>query len=72
MDNLQQKATMLHPLATLSANRGQLEEAMLLYAEAIKLEERTGNWEGKAASLHQLAGVKAKQGYARVEWGGLD
>jgi hypothetical protein len=43
MDNLQQKATMLHPLATLSANRGQLEEAIPFSIQQVTISI-TSSW----------------------------
>jgi tetratricopeptide (TPR) repeat protein len=44
------------------ANQGQVEEAIDLYKQSLELNDRIGNMQGKAATLHQMAIIYANQG----------
>ena len=46
----------------LKAQRGDVDEAINLYQQSLELNERIGDVQGKATSLHQLAGIYAQQG----------
>ena len=57
-----EKATIVHNLAGIYANQGEVEKAIAFYQQSLELLEKIGNVQGKAASLHQLAGIYANQG----------
>jgi tetratricopeptide (TPR) repeat protein/CHAT domain-containing protein len=59
---LREKATIIHNLAIIYANQGQVEQAISLYEQSLQLEEQIGNVQGKAATLHGLASIYANQG----------
>nr|WP_242018513.1 tetratricopeptide repeat protein [Pseudanabaena sp. FACHB-1998] len=58
----EEKATILHNLATVKAKQGQVEEALDLYTQAKEIYKGTGNTGFKAATLHQMAVIYAQQG----------
>ena len=57
-----EKASIIHNLAIIYANQGEVARAIELYQESLQLKEKIGDVQGKAASLHQLAGIYANQG----------
>ncbi|WP_293122346.1 tetratricopeptide repeat protein [Microcoleus sp. bin38.metabat.b11b12b14.051] len=56
------KAAIIHNLAGIYANQGDVEEAIALYQQSLELDEKIGDVQGKAASLHQLAIIYADRG----------
>ncbi|WP_242054606.1 lipopolysaccharide assembly protein LapB [Nostoc sp. FACHB-190] len=56
------KAIVLHELAILYANKGDVDQAIALYNQVLEIDESIGNVQGKAATLHQLAGIYANKG----------
>jgi len=65
--NVQGKAATLHQLGILSANRGEVEQAISLYQQSLEIKERIGDVQGKAATLCWLGHLAAQQGeYARA------
>ncbi len=56
------KAAILHNLAGIYVNQGEVAKAITFYEECLELDEKIGNLPGKAATLHQLAGIYARQG----------
>jgi tetratricopeptide (TPR) repeat protein len=46
------KAATLHQLAGIYANQGEVAKAIAFYEESLELEEKIGNVQGKAATLH--------------------
>lgn len=50
-----QVAGLLHNLATVYQNRGELAEAHRLYDESLGIKKRLGNQRGLSVTLHQLA-----------------
>ena len=57
-----EKAAIIHNLAIVKANQGQVTEAIALYQQSLELKESIGNVQGKAATLHEIARIKANQG----------
>ena len=57
-----EKASIIHNLAIIYANQGEVARAIELYQESLQLKEKIGDVQGKAASLHQLARIDANQG----------
>ena len=55
-------SAILHNMAGVLAQQGEIARAMKLWEESLELEEQIGNVQGKAATLHQMAGVLAQQG----------
>jgi|GEM_PF-541271 len=55
-------STNLHNLAVTLTNKGELNEAMRLYQEALKIMEGLGDLKGKSATLHQMANVYVTRG----------
>ena len=49
-------------LAGLCVTRGDLDRALALYQDSLKLKEQVGDIQGKAASLHQMAQVYLTRG----------
>ncbi|WP_420832803.1 tetratricopeptide repeat protein [Nostoc edaphicum] len=45
-----------------TANKGEVDEAIALYNQSLEITERIGNVQGKAETLHQLAGIYANKG----------
>ncbi len=58
----QGKAAILHQLAGLKTQQGDVEGAITFYQQSLEIEERIGNAQDKATTLHQLADLKAQQG----------
>ncbi|MEC4895805.1 MAG: CHAT domain-containing protein, partial [Oscillatoria sp. PMC 1051.18] len=57
-----EKASIIHNLATLKVDTGEIEAAIALYQESLTLTEQIGNVQGKAVTLHNLAILKANRG----------
>ena len=57
-----EKASILHNLAGIYANQGEIAKAIALYQKSLELQEKIGNVRGKAATLHALAIIYANQG----------
>ncbi|WP_445636383.1 hypothetical protein NSTC745_01275 [Nostoc sp. DSM 114161] len=57
-----QKAGIIHNLAIIYANKGEVDEAIALYNQSLEINERISNVQGKAATLHQLAILHANKG----------
>ena len=57
-----ERAAMIHNLANLKADQGDVKDAITLYQESLAIKEQIGNVQGKAATLHELARLKANQG----------
>ncbi|HEY9850657.1 MAG TPA: tetratricopeptide repeat protein [Leptolyngbyaceae cyanobacterium] len=57
-----EKAAIIHNLAGIYANTGDIDNAIAFYQQSLELKERIGNVQGKAATLHQLAGIYANTG----------
>ncbi|MEG5037948.1 tetratricopeptide repeat protein, partial [Microcoleus sp. B3-C5] len=56
------KAGILHNLAGIYANQGDVAGALALYEQSLELWEKIGAVRGKAGSLHELAIIYANQG----------
>ncbi|MCC3541476.1 MAG: tetratricopeptide repeat protein [Microcoleus sp. PH2017_22_RUC_O_B] len=56
------KANILHELAIVERNLGEIEKAITLEQQAMEIFERIGDIKMKAATLHQLAGIYADRG----------
>ncbi|BAT53298.1 TPR repeat-containing protein [Nostoc sp. NIES-3756] len=61
-DDLREKAAILHQMAGLKAQQGDITGALTLYQQSLDIEDSINNVQGKAATLHQMAGLKAQQG----------
>ncbi|NJK54346.1 MAG: tetratricopeptide repeat protein [Leptolyngbyaceae cyanobacterium SU_3_3] len=61
-DEQSEKAAIIHNLAIIYAQQGQVEQAIALYQQSLEIKESIGNVQGKAATLHQMAGIYAQQG----------
>ena len=59
---LGERATILHNMAGVIAQQGDIERAMKLWEQSLKLKEQIGDVQGKAATLANMAGVIAQQG----------
>jgi len=57
-----EKATIIHNLAILKADQGDINQALVLYQQSLELDERIGYVPGKAATLHCLAVIYDNQG----------
>ncbi len=57
-----EKAAIMHNVAGIYANQGQVNEAITLYQQSLALQEQIGNVQGKAATLHCMAIIYANQG----------
>jgi len=57
-----QKATTLHCLGMLKANRGEIEEAIALYQQSLAITEQIGDVKTKAMTLWWLGGIAELQG----------
>jgi tetratricopeptide (TPR) repeat protein len=62
VEDEQEKSVIIHNLATLYANQGEIDQAITLYQQSLELKEKIGDVQGKAATLHQLAILYANQG----------
>ncbi|QLE49509.1 tetratricopeptide repeat protein [Nostoc sp. C057] len=56
------KALIYLQLGMLKANKGEVDEAIALYNQSLEIEERIGDVQGKAATLHQLGIIYANKG----------
>jgi tetratricopeptide (TPR) repeat protein len=56
------KAAIIHNLAVINANQGQIEGAINLYEQSLILKEEIGDLPGKAATLQQLGLLKYNSG----------
>ncbi|MCC3603313.1 MAG: tetratricopeptide repeat protein [Microcoleus sp. PH2017_29_MFU_D_A] len=56
------KANSLHELAIIECNVGEIEKAITLEQQAMKIFERIGDVQGKSATLHCLAIIYANKG----------
>jgi tetratricopeptide (TPR) repeat protein len=59
---LREKSAIIHNLAGIYAQQGQVSEAVRLYEQSLELEEQIGDVQGKAATLHCMAIIYAQQG----------
>ncbi len=55
-------SSLRYELANLCVTRGELDRALVLYQESLKLDEQLGDLKGKAASLHNMAQVYVTRG----------
>ncbi len=55
-------SAIIHNLATLYMDQGEIDQAIALYQQSLELKEKIGDVQGKAATLHQLATIYANQG----------
>ncbi len=58
----QEPAAIIHNLAGVIAQQGDVTRALNLWQQSLALLEQIGDVKGKAATLHQMAGVIAQQG----------
>jgi tetratricopeptide (TPR) repeat protein len=56
------KAAILHQMAGLIAQSGDIDGAIALYHQSLQINERINDVQGKAAILHQMAGLIAQSG----------
>ena len=61
-DIVQERGAIMHNMAGLIAQQGDVERAMALWDESLKLDEQIGDVGGKAATLHEMGCVMARQG----------
>jgi tetratricopeptide (TPR) repeat protein len=61
-DEQKEKSAIIHNLAGIYAQQGQVDQAIALYQQSLEIKERIGDVQGKAATLHQMAGIYARQG----------
>jgi tetratricopeptide (TPR) repeat protein/DNA replication protein DnaC len=61
-EDLKKKAAILHNMAGLIAQRGDVEGAIALYQQSLEIKERINDVKGKAATLHSMAGLIAQRG----------
>ncbi|MEH2173299.1 tetratricopeptide repeat protein [Nostoc sp.] len=57
-------ASIYNHFGMLKANKGDVDEAIALYNQSLKITERIGNFQGKALTLHCLGNIYANKG----EW----
>jgi len=60
--DLHQKRFSYVSLGCLKAHQGQVEAALALFQQALKIDERIGDAQGKAASLAHIGRIKQNQG----------
>ena len=58
-DDLQRKAASLHEKAFILRERGDWDEALRLFQQALEVEEEIGDLYGKSKTLHQIADIYA-------------
>ena len=56
------KASVLHALGILYANKGDVDEAIALYNQSLEINERIGNVQGKAATLKCIGHMSEQKG----------
>ncbi|KOP23588.1 hypothetical protein AMR41_25835 [Hapalosiphon sp. MRB220] len=59
---LQGKAAILHNMAGLFAQQGEINQALALYEQSLQITDSINDMVGKAAILHSMAGLFAQQG----------
>ena len=58
----QEKASILHNMASIYVQEGQVQQALNLFEQSLEIEERTSAVGKKAATLHQMAIIYVQQG----------
>ena len=58
----QELASIYHCLGMLKANKGEVDEAIALFNQSLKIKERIGYVQGKGATLHELGRIYANKG----------
>ncbi|MBM3739875.1 MAG: tetratricopeptide repeat protein, partial [Acidobacteria bacterium] len=61
--DLEERSSIVHNLAGLEEQQGNVTRALELWRESLDVKERIGDEQGKAATLHQMAAVIARQGH---------
>jgi tetratricopeptide (TPR) repeat protein len=61
-DELIRKGAIIHNMAGLIAQQGDINRAIALYNQSLEIKESINNVQGKAATLHSMAGLIAQQG----------
>jgi tetratricopeptide (TPR) repeat protein len=56
------KSEIIHNIAVLKADQGDVAAAIPLYHQALEINERIGNEPGTAATLHEIGRLKAHEG----------
>ncbi|MHC5744130.1 MAG: tetratricopeptide repeat protein [Nostoc sp.] len=56
------KGSVLHALAGIYVNKGDMDEAIALCNQSLEITERIGNVQGQAATLHELGRIYANKG----------
>ncbi len=62
LKNEQERAALLHTLASLAQAQGDYSGAQLLYQQSLELEEQLGDLQGKSATLNNLAQIYFTRG----------
>ncbi|MEH1897070.1 MAG: hypothetical protein V7K94_17555 [Nostoc sp.] len=52
----------MHQLATLYANKEEVDEAIALFNQSLEIKERIGDVQGKAATLNCLEYLRRQRG----------
>ncbi|AFY34916.1 tetratricopeptide repeat protein [Calothrix sp. PCC 7507] len=61
-EDVAELASIYYHFGILKATKGEVDEAIALFNQSLSINERIGNVEGKAATLHQLARIYANKG----------
>ncbi|MHC5776917.1 CHAT domain-containing protein [Nostoc sp.] len=61
-EKLQEQAAMLHEMAGLKVQQGDIVGAIAFYKQCLQIKEDINDVLGKASTLHEMAGLKAEQG----------
>ncbi|WP_238178408.1 tetratricopeptide repeat protein [Calothrix sp. 336/3] len=61
-DELIRKGAIIHNMALLKAQQGDIEDAIALYNQSLEITESINDIKGKAETLHNMALLKAQQG----------
>jgi len=59
---LQSRSAIMHDMAGLLSQQGDLDQAEEMYLESLEIDERTGDLSGQAATLHTLGSLLARVG----------
>ncbi|MEY3302851.1 MAG: hypothetical protein RLZZ139_1224, partial [Cyanobacteriota bacterium] len=62
IDEQSEKAVIIHNMADIYAQQGQVDQAIALYQQSLGITDRIGDLKTKAATLHQMARIYARQG----------
>ena len=62
IDEQSEKAAIIHNLAGIYAQQGNIKQAITLYHQSLDLAENIGSMEGKAATFNQIGKLKLLQG----------